>query len=148
MTVIFTSISFEQGYPELGDEPYDILAAIKSSGAFIRDSWGADIYDGVRRVNNDHVLPKSTMCAFKETQLKSILDEHGITRLIFGGLVTDLCLETSIRSAYDQGFETIALVDGMASLSQEVHERTVEDNLPMFSKLMTHDAVITVLEQG
>lgn len=145
MDVIFTSMSFNKGYPEIGEDAYGIVAAIKESGAFIRGSWGADIYENLNRSNSDIVIQKSTMCAFKNTSLKNILDEKGIKRLVFGGLVTDLCLETSIRSAYDHHYEVISLVDCMASLNQKVHETTVADNFPLFSKPMTHDTFIAEL---
>lgn len=145
--VIFTSISFQTGHPEIGDNAYGILAAVKDANAFVRGSWGADIYDGLHRSDNDHVLQKSTMCAFKQTGLKALLEQQGITQLIFGGLVTDLCLETSMRSAYDEGYEVIGLVDCMASLNLSVHEATVADNFPMFSKPMLHDAFIAQLGQ-
>lgn len=145
LPVIFTSISFNEGHSEIGDDAYGILAAVKGANAFVRGSWGADIYDGLHRKESDHVLQKSTMCAFKQTGLKALLEQQGITRLIFGGLVTDLCLETSMRSAYDEGYEVIGLVDCMASLSQSVHEATVADNFPLFSKPMQHDAFVAEL---
>ena len=145
MAIIFTSMSFNKGYPEIGDGVYGILSAIKESGAFVRGSWGADVYEGLRRRDNDNVIQKSTMCAFKQTSLKNMLDQQGITRLIFAGLVTDLCLETSLRSAYDYGYEAISLVDCMASLNQHTHENTVTENFPLFSKPMTHDTFIAEL---
>ncbi|OUS31592.1 hypothetical protein A9Q99_03205 [Gammaproteobacteria bacterium 45_16_T64] len=140
--IIFTSMSFTESYSEMGENPYGILATVKQSGAFVRDSWGAAIAEGINASEEDLVIQKNTMCAFKQTHLKKNLDEQGINRLIFGGLVTDLCLETSIRSAYDFGYEAISLVDCMASINQTAHISSVEDNFPLFSKPMTHDSFI------
>jgi len=140
--IIFTSMCFSKDYSEMGDNPYGILAAVKQAGAFVRDSWGSGIAEGINVSEEDTVIQKSTMCAFKQTNLKDILNEQGINRLAFGGLVTDLCLETSIRSAYDFGYEAISLVDCMASLSQAAHVSSVEENFPLFSKPMTHDSFI------
>jgi nicotinamidase-related amidase len=140
--IIFTSISFTEDYSEMGKNPYGILATVKQAGAFVRDTWGSAIAEGINASEEDIVIQKNTMCAFKQTNLKETLDKQGINRLIFGGLVTDLCLETSIRSAYDMGYEAIALVDCMASISQAAHISSVEDNFPLFSKPMTHDSFI------
>ncbi|OUS28406.1 hypothetical protein A9Q99_12860 [Gammaproteobacteria bacterium 45_16_T64] len=140
--VIFTSMTFSDSYSEMGESPYGILATVKQSGAFVRDTWGSAIADGINKGEQDLVIPKNTMCAFKQTNLKETLDEQGISRLIFGGLVTDLCLEASVRSAYDFGFEAISLVDCMASINQTAHINSVEENFPLFSKPMTHDSFI------
>ena len=143
--IIFTSMCFSKDYSEMGDNPYGILAAVKQAGAFVRDSWGAGIAEGINVREDDIVIQKNTMCTFKQTNLKEILDAQGTNRLVFGGLVTDLCLETSIRSAYDFGYEAISLIDCMASLSQAAHVSSVEDNFPLFSKPMTHDLFIKEL---
>ena len=143
--IIFTSMSFSEDFSEMGENPYGILAAVKQAGGFVRDSWGSAIAEGINVNEGDMVIQKSTMCAFKQTNLKETLNEQGINRLVFGGLVTDLCLETSIRSAYDLGYEAISLVDCMASLSQSAHISSVEENFPLFSKPMTHDLFIKAL---
>jgi len=137
--VIFTSMVFEPGYPEIGEEPYGIMTAIRDSGAFIKGTWGAEIAEALHFDSEDTVIEKSQMCAFKKTNLKQLLEQQGIKTLFFGGLVTDLCLETSIRSAYDQGFEAYALTDCMAALNPDVHESTVVENFPLFSKPILHD---------
>ena len=140
--IIFTSMSFSEDYSEMGESPYGILATVKQSGAFVRDTWGSAIAEGIDVSEEDIIIQKNTMCAFKQTNLKDILEKQGITRLVFGGLVTDLCLETSIRSAYDMGYEAISLTDCMASISQTAHNNSVEENFPLFSKPMTHESFI------
>lgn len=134
MPVIFTVMAFDEGYPEMGDNPYGILSAIRESGAFIRHQWGAKIADNLHVDAKDIILEKSQMCAFKKTGLLETLTSQNITSLYFAGLVTDLCLETSLRSAYDQGFDSYALTDCMAALDQSLHNSTVENNFPLFSK--------------
>ncbi len=140
--IIFTSMCFTEDYSEMGENPYGILATVKQSGAFIRNTWGSAIAEEIDSNEDDIVIQKNTMCAFKQTNLKEILGEQGISRLIFGGLVTDLCLETSVRSAYDMGYEAISLIDCMASINQAAHISSVEDNFPLFSKPMTHEVFI------
>ena len=148
LKVIFTSMSFSHDYSEMGHNPYGILTAIKDSSALKRGTWGAQIADEIKLQDNDIVIQRSTMCAFKQTNLKKILEDNGIETLVFGGLVTDLCLETSIRSAYDIGYEVISLVDCMASLNQATHENTVTENFPLFSKPTTHEAFISEINKA
>ncbi len=136
--VIFTSMVFSEGYPEMGETPYGILHSVKGSGGFIRGSWGAQIAECLNFNEHDIVVEKSQMCAFKKTQLLDILKERHIQTLYFGGLVTDLCLETSARSAYDYGYEAYTLTDCMAALSLDAHENSVKENFPLFSKPIHH----------
>ena len=145
MKIIFTSMSFSNDYREMGERPYGILAAVKESAAFKRGSWGADIAESIDVEKDDIVIQKSTMCAFKQTELKEVLAKTGVETIVFGGLVTDLCLETSMRSAYDMGYEVISLVDCMASLNQTTHENSVAENFPLFSKPTMHSAFIAEL---
>lgn len=148
LRIIFTSMSFSYDYSEMGHTPYGILTAIKDSSAFKRGTWGAEIADEIKLEDDDIVIQKSTMCAFKQTNLKKTLEDNGIQTLVFAGLVTDLCLETSMRSAYDMGYEVISLVDCMASLNQATHENTVAENFPLFSKPATHEAFISEISNA
>lgn len=148
MKIIFTSMSFSENYHEMGANPYGILAAVKDANALKRGDWGSEVAENISFDKGDTVIQKNTMCAFKQTQLKQILEQHQIETLVFAGLVTDLCLETSVRSAYDLSYEVISLVDCMASLNQTAHENTVKENFPLFSKPITQKEFVSALNNA
>jgi len=139
MEVVFTSMVFDPGYPGLEEGAFGIFDAVKNAGALVSGTWGTELVDSLHVGESDKVYEKRTMCTFQTTDLEAYLQSKGITTLVFGGLVTNLCLETSIRSAYDRGFETYALTDCMAALDPVVHEATVSQNFPMFSKPVDHN---------
>ncbi|CAF4369771.1 unnamed protein product, partial [Rotaria sordida] len=55
---------------------------------------------------------KTTYDAFYRTRLKSLLDEQNIDTVIISGVMTQLCCETTARSAFVQNYDVIFLSDG------------------------------------
>lgn len=135
--VINTRVTFSEGYPEAGETPYGIFAAVGQTGGFIKGTWGAETADGLDIDANDIVLEKHGMSAFLNPELENILKEKGITTLILAGMLTDACVESTMRNAYDKGYEVYSLTDVTTALSNEKHNATVEDSYPLFAKNMT-----------
>lgn len=137
--VIHVPIMFSSDYVEMGPSPYGIFQVVKETGAFQRDTWGAKVAD-VLSVNNSDIIieGKSTTCAFKTTDLKKVLDERGIETIALGGLLTNICIESTMRTAYDMGYNVYTLTDCSATLSEESQKNAVDIDWPMFSKPVTH----------
>jgi nicotinamidase-related amidase len=70
------------------------------------------------------VIDKTRYDAFWGTELNNILKQMGIERLIVTGVMTNLCVETTIRSAFQHGYECTLLVDGTAAYNFDMHLAT------------------------
>ena len=57
------------------------------------------------------VIDKPGKGAFYATELQSILQDTGITHLIFMGVTTEVCVQTSMREANDRGYDCLLLED-------------------------------------
>lgn len=135
--IIWVPIEFAPGYPELAAEPYGILAGVKASSAFRQGSWGARIIDALTPEASDIVIAgKRGLCSFASTNLDFILRHNGITRVALGGFLTDCCVESTMRTAYELGYDVVTLTDCTATLSQEQHEAAIAFTYPMFSRPM------------
>ena len=140
VTVLHAPISFAEGYPEMPVDPYGILAGIKQAQAFRKDSWGAAIADAMAPVKGDIVVEgKRGLDCFASTNIDFILRQRGIRTLAIAGFLTNCCVESTMRSAYERGFEVVTLTDCTATLSLEEQEAAVTKNFPMFSRPMTHE---------
>jgi nicotinamidase-related amidase len=53
------------------------------------------------------------------------------------GFLTNCCVESTMRSAYERGYEVITLTDCVAGTSMEEHANAITYDYPMFSKPMT-----------
>lgn len=147
VTILHAPISFADGYPEVPSEPYGILAGIVGANAFRKGSWGVEIADEMAPAEGDIVIEgKRGLDCFASTNLDFILRQRGITGLAIAGFLTNCCVESTMRSAYERGYQVVTLTDCTATLSAEEQDAAVTKNFPMFSRPMTHDAFLASLE--
>ncbi len=147
VTILHAPISFAEGYPEVPSEPYGILAGIVGANAFRKGSWGVEIATEMAPVEGDIVVEgKRGLDCFASTNLDFILRQRGITGLAIAGFLTNCCVESTMRSAYERGYQVVTLTDCTATLSAEEQDAAVTKNFPMFSRPMTHDAFLASLE--
>jgi nicotinamidase-related amidase len=64
---------------------------------------------------------KRGLDTFASTNLDFILRSKGIQTVVLGGFLTNCCVESTMRTAYEHGFEVITLSDCTAATSQEEH---------------------------
>ncbi len=136
-TIIFAPLSFDKGCPEAGNEPYGIMQPVAQSGSFIRGSWGAEIATSINIEESDLTIPKNHISAFENTDLAVQLKKRNIQRIVLCGGLTDVCVETTMRQAYDKRFEVFTIKDATATIDLDKHEQTVEQNFALFSKPLT-----------
>ena len=137
--IIFVPISFADGYGELRPEPYGILKGVVDSGSFRKGEWGSEIVDELKPQKSDIIIEgKRGLCGFESTNLDFILRSRGITDVALGGFLTNCCVESTMRVAYERGYNVVTLTDCTAALSVEEQEHACAKNFPMFSRPLTH----------
>jgi nicotinamidase-related amidase len=146
VTILHAPISFAPGYPEIASDSYGILAGVKAAGAFQRGSWGAAIVDQLTPEPGDIVLEgKRGLDCFASTNIDFILRQRGITDVAIAGFLTNCCVESTMRSAYERGYRVVTLADCTATLSDEEQQHAIAKTFPMFSRPMRHDAFLAEL---
>jgi ureidoacrylate peracid hydrolase len=148
-TIIYAPITFTDDYRELSPQPYGILKGVVDSKSFRQGTWGAEIVDVLKPEAKDIVIEgKRGLCGFASTNLDFILRSRGITDIALGGFLTNCCVESTMRTGYEKGYNVITLTDCTAALSDEEQQLAVEKNYPMFSRPMNHDQFLTELNDG
>lgn len=74
---------------------------------------------------------------FASTNLDFILRSKGITTIALGGFLTNCCVESTMRTGYEHGYQVLTLTDCMAATSLEQHDNAITYDFPMFSKPTT-----------
>ncbi|QJP12331.1 cysteine hydrolase [Starkeya sp. ORNL1] len=145
-TIVFAPITFTDDYHELSQNPYGILKGVVDSRSFRKGSWGAEIVDDLKPLESDIVIEgKRGLCGFASTNLDFILRSRGIRTIALGGFLTNCCVESTMRTGYEKGYDVVTLTDCTATLSEEEQRMAVEKNYPMFSRPMTHNDFLVAL---
>jgi ureidoacrylate peracid hydrolase len=77
---------------------------------------------------------------FANTDLDLILKRHGIERVIVIGLRANTCIDSTIRSAAELGYDVRLVTDAIAAFSQAEIDATVQLNAPCFARARTPTA--------
>ncbi len=137
-TIVHVPISFAPGYGELPPEPYGILKGVVDSQAFVKSQWGSEIVEVLSPRPGDIVIEgKRGLDAFPSTNLDFILRGRGLQNVALCGFLTNCCVESTMRSAYERGYQVLTLTDCVAATSQEEHDNAIAKDFPMFSHPMS-----------
>ena len=145
-TVMHAPISFADGYHEISSHPYGILAGVVNGKAFIKGGWGAEIVDVLTPQDGDIVIEgKRGLDTFASTNLDFILRSKGIRTIVLGGFLTNCCVESTMRSGYENGYQVVTMTDCLAATSQPEHDNALTYDYPMFSTPVSAADVVAAL---
>jgi nicotinamidase-related amidase len=97
---------------------------------------GSGLVAGLVREGDLEVV-KRTVGAFQGTELDERLRGHGISTLVFGGIATNLGVESTARAAADLGYELVFVEDAMAALTAAEHDASVRLDFPRLGTVVT-----------
>lgn len=72
-------------------------------------------------ISKGTVIIKSQYDAFYDTALDKILKDIGVKQVVITGVMTNLCCETTARSAFLRGYEVFFPVNGTAAYNEKFH---------------------------
>ncbi|MBV1702958.1 MAG: cysteine hydrolase [Hyphomicrobiales bacterium] len=76
---------------------------------------GTEIIAALSPRGDEIVIEKPGKGAFYATNLSEILKSRGITQLVFTGVTTEVCVQTTMREANDRGYECLLVEDATES---------------------------------
>jgi ureidoacrylate peracid hydrolase len=100
---------------------------IKKKPICVRGTWDADIVDDIRPIHGEHVVIKRRDSAFHDTEIKVWLTSFGIDTLIFCGIDTSICVESSLRDAFNIGYDVVLISDATTSNNKKHYESTIDN---------------------
>lgn len=118
----------------------ELAAAFRSAGATVvlvrverpsvaEQPPGSGLVAGLRK-EGDVEIVKRTIGGFQGTGLDDRLRERGVTMLVFGGIATNLGVESTARAAGDLGYELVFVEDAMTAFTAAEHEASVRLDFP------------------
>ncbi len=92
------------------------------------------------------VLSKKQYDAFYSTSLEDMLRAERISQVVVTGVMTNLCCETTARSAFGRGFEVFFPIDGTATYSEAFHRATLLNLAHGFAVPVSAEIILAAYE--
>ena len=134
--------------PGKGGEPFisshlKKLRPFLGKGDFVPGGFGHALIDDLQPA--DLTVEKVAFSAFFQSRLEWVLNRAGLDTLIFGGIVTNGGVASTVRDAHVRDFHNIVLSDGCAAFNDEAHSSTIK-SLSTIADVATCDEIIAALK--
>lgn len=99
------------------------IAHIKGAENYVVEgTWGCDVLEDLERGANEPWIVKYRSSAFLATRLDFILKNSKIETAVVTGLVTEGCVESTVRDLQDYGYYPVILRDCVTSSRRDLHD--------------------------
>lgn len=113
----------------------------------VQGTWGAEIIDELMPQEGEMVIEKRRFSAFVGTELDMMLKTYDIRYLVFTGVATNICVESSLRDASHLEYLSILASDATAASPPSRQESTIGNVTQVFGWVTTSDNIIKALKQ-
>ena len=137
----FTLVPGRDGKPFMSPHLKN-LRPFLGRGDFAPGSFGHELIADLQP--SDLQVEKVAFSAFYQSRMEWMLARAGIRTLIFGGIVTNGGVASTVRDAHVRDFHTIVLADGCAAFSQSAHEASIAA-LATISEIATVEEMVAAL---
>lgn len=143
LTVIFFQNGWDANYVEAGtagSPNFHKSNALKTMRArpelkgtlLAKGTWDYAIVDALTPQAGDIVIPKARYSGFFNTNIDSVLRARGIRNLIFTGIATNVCVESSLRDAFHLEYFAVVLEDATHHVGPDFVQQAALYNIEKF----------------
>jgi nicotinamidase-related amidase len=113
---------------------------------FPKGSWEAKVIADVAPLDDEIMIPKTASGIFNATNIEYVLRNLGVEFLVVYGVMTDQCVETTVRDAADRGFLVTQIEDACAAETEAGHRRSIEAMDGHYCRIRSTDEMIAEIE--
>jgi nicotinamidase-related amidase len=146
-----------EGVDAAADNARDVIEAARTNGDlvvhirhetlakdapfFVPDTEGAQLHPKAANLPGERVILKHYMNPYRETDLRQILEDHGIEAVVVVGNMSHMCIDAVTRASVDFGYRTTVVHDACAT-------HGLEFNGVKVPALQVHAAIMAALSFG
>ena len=112
----------------------------------IEGTWGAQVVGALPVMPEDTIIAKRRYSGFFQTDLDLHLRERKIENVIVVGVVTNICVRSTVNDAFFLGYEVFVPEDGVAATSERQQEAHLYDIDTHYGTVTNIDAVISQIK--
>lgn len=139
----FTLVPGKDGEP-LISEHLKKLRPFLTKGDFVSGGFGHGLIDELGP--SDVVIEKIAYSAFYMTRLEWVLEYLKIKDLVFGGIVTNGGVSSTVRDAHVRGYNCTVLSDGCAAFDNNVHQVSIQA-LESIARVVTCNNIVSEMDK-
>lgn len=111
-------------------------------------SWGAEVVDELPIEDGDIVIPKRRYSGFFQTTLDLSLRERGIDTVIVTGVVTNICVRSTVHDAFFLRYQVLVPEDLVMATSPQAQEVTLYDIDTHYGDVTNLENVLAALQRS
>lgn len=112
---------------------------------FLEGTFGAEISERIRPQPEDKVIVKHWPNSFLETELDAYLKSLGVDTLVVCGMMTHMCVDTTVRAAMDYGYRVRLAADACATMDLCLDGQTIPAEMVQKAFVAALDGVFATI---
>lgn len=114
----------------------------------IKGTWDADIIDELYPEPGDYIVEKRRDSVFQDTEFELWLRSFGADTIIFTGIDSYICVESSVRDAFNKGYDVILLSNCVASREKQLHVASLLQIAEAYGWVLSTGELMEKIESG
>ncbi|KQS78897.1 isochorismatase [Rhizobium sp. Leaf384] len=114
----------------------------------LENTWATEIIEDLGARPDDIHVTKRRYSAFFQTDLDLTLKDMQIDQLVICGVVTNICVRSTVHDAFFIGYEVVVPADACAATGPREQESSLYDIATHFGIVSDAQSVVAALRQG
>jgi ureidoacrylate peracid hydrolase len=121
---------------------------LKRAPHCIEGTWGTDIIDDLGARDDEIHVIKRRYSSFFQTDLDMTLKDMLVDQIVVFGVVTNICVRSTVHDAFFNGYEVVVPADCCAATGPREQESTLYDISTHFGVVSDAESVVRALREG
>lgn len=114
----------------------------------IRGTWDSEVIDELRPEPHDFIVEKRRDSVLQDTEFDLWLKAFRADTIIFCGIDTYICVESSVRDAFNKGYDVILVNDCVASRNSTHHQTSLDQMAEAYGWVVSSGELIEKIQSG
>lgn len=111
-------------------------------------TWGVRVVDDLTVADTDIIVPKRRYSGFFQTSLDLYLRERSIQQVIVTGVVTNICVRSTVNDAFFLGYDVFVPEDCVMATSDQLQQSHLYDIDTHYGTVLSSRDLLTMMESN